>query len=189
VAAMGFWLLVFEQKRLYGFFALFLGIFLFLIATGVIIPFFGGATANVSRHLARYHHLGDSSTEIITNFFLKPQLLINAIFNLPNLEYLAWLLIPIIWGLSLRNLTPLVSAIPALAMNILSNTPAQKDLVHQYSLPIFPFLLLAVIATLTANKGWFKQGKNIILWVLVAFLALGKYGYFGSLCLPSLDTW
>lgn len=188
VAAMGFWLLVFEQKQLAGSMALFLGIAWFLIATGVIIPFFGDEAAMVGRHFARYNHLGDSFREIITNFFFKPQLLLGAVFNLPNLEYVAIALIPLIWGLSPQYLTPLVGAFPALAMNILSNSSAQKNLVHQYSLPILPFLLLAVIATLAANKAWLQKPRYMILWALIAFLALGKYGYFGSLYLASLDT-
>lgn len=34
-----------------------------------------------------------------------------------------------------------------------------------------------------------KKPRRIILWSLVAFLALGKYGYFWTIYLDSLDTW
>jgi hypothetical protein len=34
-----------------------------------------------------------------------------------------------------------------------------------------------------------QQPRGIILWSLVGFLALAKFGYFGSRYLDSLDTW
>ncbi|MGK7942601.1 MAG: DUF2079 domain-containing protein, partial [Crocosphaera sp.] len=111
------------------------------------------------------------------------------VFNLANLEYLLLLLIPVIWGLSFRYCSPLISAIPVLAMNLLSQNALQKDLLHQYSLPIIPFLIISVIITMKKNRSWLKQEKYIIIWSLICFLALAKYGYFTSRYLVSLDTW
>jgi uncharacterized membrane protein len=189
VAAMGVWLLVFEKRRWFGAIALFSGIAWFIIATGFIIPFFGSELATIGRHLSRYQHLGNSFSEIIVNLLLQPGLALKSLFSLANLEYIFLLLIPIIWGLSPQHLTPLIGAIPALAMNLLADESAQKNLVHQYSIPILPFLLLAVISSLAAGRGWLQNRRGIIIWSLVAFLALAKYGYFGSLYLNSLDTW
>ena len=189
VAAMGVWLLIFEKKRLYGAIALFAGVAWFVIATGGIIPFFGGVLATVGRHLPRYNYLGSSVWEIARNLLFKPGLLLGRVFSLDTLGYLALLLSPVIWGLSQKQLTPLVGAIPTLAINILSEAPAQHNLVHHYSLPILPFLLVAVISSLSAGRGWLRSGWSIALWSLVAFLALAKYGYFGSIYLNSLDTW
>lgn len=186
VAAMGVWLLY--EKRLYGALALFSGICWFIIATQGIIPFFGSEAASVTRHLHRYDYLGNSAAEIVQNLLLNPGLLFKQVFSLNNLEYLTLLLLPVIWGLSPRHLTPMLGAMPTLAINILSNAPAQKDLVHHYSLPILPFLLVAVISSLAANRGWLRNSRLITLWSLVAFLALAKYGYFGSIYLDSLDT-
>jgi uncharacterized membrane protein len=72
VAAMGVWLLIYEKKRLYGAIALFSGIVWFIIATGQIIPFFGGDAASVARHLHRYDYLGNSVSEIVQNLLFKP---------------------------------------------------------------------------------------------------------------------
>lgn len=188
VAAMGVWLLIHEKKRLYGVIALFSGIGWFITATQEIIPFFGGEAASVARHLHRYDYLGNSVSEIVQNLLFKPGLLLKQVFSLDTLEYLILLLSPVIWGLSPRYLTPMLGAIPTLALNILSNSPAQKNLVHHYSLPIVPFLLVAVISSLAAGCGWLRNGRLITLWSLVAFLALAKYGYFGSIYLDSLDT-
>lgn len=189
VACMGIWLLVFEQRRLYGIIALSAGLAWFIVATQGIIPGMGGPAAAIGRHLSRYSSLGGSFPEIASNLVLKPWLLLGHVFTLANLEYLVLLLAPVIWGLSIWTLTPLVPVIPQFAMNLLAQVHAQKDLVHQYSLPILPFLLLAIIATLAAGKGWVQGKRGIILWSLVGFLCLAKASYLGTRYLAFVDTW
>jgi uncharacterized membrane protein len=186
VASMGVWLLVFEKKRLCGTLAIVAGVSWFLIATQLIIPNFSGAEA---AGVSRYAYLGDSVLDVAKNILFKPNLVLQKIFSLDTLEYLALLSAPVIWGLSPRYLTPLVAAIPALAMNILADYSFQRDLLHQYSLPVLPFLLLAVISTLAAGRGWLQHKRGIIIWSLVAFLALAKFGYFWSRYVSYLDTW
>ncbi len=186
VVAMGFWLLVFERRRFCGTFALIAGISWFLISSQVIIPLFSN---NEAAAVERYSYLGNSVFAIASNIFLKPNIIFGKVLSLDTLEYLALLVAPVIWGLTPQHLTPLVSAIPALALNILSEKSAQRDLIHQYSLPILPFLILAVIASLAANKGWLRSKKKIILWALLAFMVLGKYGYFWSRYLRTVDNW
>ena len=187
VAAMGFWLLIFDKRRLFGAIALAAGIAWFLIATQVVIPWFSGG--NEAPGVSRYTYLGSSVIEIIANLFLKPGLVLGHLFTLPNLEYLVLLFSPVIWGLSLRYLTPLVVILPTLAMNFLTDLQVQKDLIHQYSITAIPFLLLAVIGTLAQGGGWLRSQRAIILWALVAFVALAKFGYFGSRYLQYLSTW
>ncbi|HBK65040.1 MAG TPA: hypothetical protein DD000_16370, partial [Cyanobacteria bacterium UBA11166] len=175
-----------EKKYLSGGIALFAGVAWFLIVTQVVIPHF---RPNGVEAVARYAFLGDSLLEIIKNLILKPGLVLGKIFTLPNLEYLALLLAPVIWGLQLKHLNPLVGAIPTLLMNLITDYQVQKDLIHQYSLPAIPFLLIAVISSLAGGKGWLQNRRGIILWCLVAFIALAKFGYFGSKYLQSIDTW
>ncbi|KOP24933.1 hypothetical protein AMR41_15985 [Hapalosiphon sp. MRB220] len=186
VAAMGFWLLVFERRRFCGTFALIAGISWFLISSQVIIPFFSN---NEAAAVERYSYLGNSVFTIASNIILKPNIIFGKVFSLDTLEYLALLVAPLIWGLTPQNLTPLVSAIPALALNILSEKSAQRDLIHQYSLPILPFLILAVIASIAADKGWLRSRRKIILWAILGFMVLGKYGYFWSRYLRTVDNW
>lgn len=189
VAAMGLWLLFFEKRRLCGAIALVCALVWFTIASKVIIPFFGGEAASVTRHLWRYGDFGNSFQQIAQNLLFQPNLVLRKIFSPNTLEYLALLTTPLVWGISPRHLSPLVSTIPALMLNILARAPEQRNLVHQYSLPILPFLLVAVIQSYAAGCSWMKKPRRIILWSLVAFLALGKYGYFWTIYLDSLDTW
>lgn len=186
IAAMGIWLFFWERKRLCGAIALLSGVIWFLVAVKWLIPIFRpeGVEATL-----RYAYLGDSVLEIAQNLFLRPDLILGRVFSLPTLEYLVLLLAPLLWGLHPRHLTPLVAAVPMLVVNILSESPTQRNLVHQYSLPILPFLLLAVISAVAAHNAWVRQPRRIVLWATVAFLLLGKYGHFGSLYLESLDTW
>ncbi|MGF1491896.1 MAG: DUF2079 domain-containing protein [Microcoleaceae cyanobacterium] len=185
VIALGVWLIGFEKRRTCGMIAVGLGIFWFLIATFVLIPHFSGAAPPA---VGRYDALGNSVGEIARNLFLKPQIVLQQLFTLPNLEYLGLLILPVIWGLSPRHLTPLICAIPTLALNLLSDSQQQKNLTQQYSLPILPFLLLAVISALAAGSGRLKQARWMLLWSLIAFLALAKYGYFWSRYLRHVDT-
>ncbi len=185
VAAMGLWLLLFENRKKYGFLALCLGVFWFIITTQLIIPQFSGDEVAA---VGRYSFLGDSVTEIITNLVLQPNIILSRLFTLANLEYIILLFIPLIWSLSPRYLNPLVASTPPLILNLLTDYQPQKDLVHQYSIAILPFLLLSVIATLAANKALIRKSQYIILWSLIAFLALGKYGYFTSRYLEQIET-
>jgi uncharacterized membrane protein len=186
VAAMGVWLLVFEKRRVCGTFALIAGVSWFLIASQVIIRLFSNQEVAA---VERYGYLGDSVLEIASNLLLKPEIILGRVFSLETLGYLALLVAPLIWGLAPQNLTPLVGAIPAFILNILSEKQAQRDLIHQYSLPIIPFLILAVIGSLAAGRGWLRHRRGIILWALLAFLVLGKYSFLWTRYLRTLNNW
>jgi hypothetical protein len=79
VAAMGFWLLVFEKRRLCGGIALLAGVAWFAIATQWIIPVFSGHEAAA---VGRYAYLGKSVLEIAQNLLLKPGLVLGKVFSL-----------------------------------------------------------------------------------------------------------
>ncbi|MEX0269047.1 DUF2079 domain-containing protein [Leptolyngbyaceae cyanobacterium UHCC 1019] len=186
VFAMGFWLWLFEKRLKCGAIALILGGGWFLFATQVLIPAFppGGVIS-----VARFDYLGSSVGEIVLNLFLKPHLALSALLTLPNLQYLCLIFLPVTWGLSWQHLAPLIAIIPTLLLNLLSTLETQKDLLHQYSLPALPFLMVAVIASLADGKGWVQSRRGILLCSLIGFLALAKFGYFGDRYLNSLDTW
>jgi uncharacterized membrane protein len=185
IVGLGAWLLV-EKRYRYGWIALGFGLVWLWMTSQVIIPHFSGAEAAAVR---RYAYLGSSVIEIAQNLLLKPWLLLGRVFSFETLGYLLLLLAPVVWCLSPRRLTPLIAAVPALVLNILADGSPQRDLVHQYALPIFPFLLLAVVDSLASGKTILQRPHWILLWSAIGFIALAKYGYFGSLYLNSLDTW
>lgn len=199
VVGMGLWLLLFDYRRLesplrqrcqlLGFVALTVGIGYFILATQVIIPSFRADRGSQVSAIAHFRYLGNSVGEIARNLLLQPGLWLGQLVNWRNLEYLGLLFLPVIWGLSPRHLTPLMAALPALGVNVLSTAPALKNLTQQYSLPILPFLLLAMISALAAGDCWVRSRRDIILCASIGFLLLAKYGYFGSLYLQERDTW
>jgi uncharacterized membrane protein len=186
LVAMGLWLWLKEGKRWYGVLTLAWGLIWFGLATQVIMPALAGYEANA---LARYAYLGGSLREILLNLLLKPGLVWPRVFSADTLIYGLLLTLPLLWGLSWRQLGALWPTVPMLVMNILAVNPSQRDLVHQYAIPIVPFLLLAVIDGWARGQIWCKRPRRILLWSLVAWFALAKFGYFGSIYLSSLDTW
>ena len=164
VVAMGLWLFFCEKKQRCGAIALLLGIAWFSIASQKIIPFFSGSEV---AGVGRYSYLGASVLEIVINLVLKPQLVLGKILSFDTLKYLFILTLPVIWlllpfsgKLRLQYLTALIPAIPTLLINILSDLPFQRSLAYQYSVPIIPFLLLAVIAKAeTRNRAEKKEYK------------------------------
>jgi len=189
VVTMGVWLLLFEKRRLYGLIAIISGIAWFLIANKIIIPFFGSEATLVNRHFYRYSYLGKSFSETLQIILYQPQLIISNILSSINLEYLSFLLVPVIWGLIPKYMTSLIGTIPCLALNILADHPSQKNVILHYSLPVIPFLILALIASIAADKAWLKQKRAILLWSLIWFLILGKWGFFISKYLNFVDNW
>ena len=156
VAAMGLWLLFCEKKQRCGAIGLLLGVAWFLIASQKIIPYFSGSEV---AGVGRYSYLGKSVLEIIINLILKPQLVLGKILSFDTFKYLFVLTLPVIWLLlpfsrkiNLKYLTALIPAIPTLIINILSDLPFQRSLAYQYSVPIVPFLILAIIAQAAAIK-------------------------------------
>ncbi len=186
VAAMGVWLIFFEKKKICGAIALTLGLAWFLIATQVLIPYFrpGGVES-----VGRYAYLGNSIPEVVLNLFLKPGLILGSLFSAESLFYLFLLFLPIGWSLSRRHWTLLFPAIPTLVINLLSTVSSQRDLIHQYSLPALPFLILYAIAALSTGTAWIRKPRWIILWSIIAFLALAKYGFFTERYLVRLESW
>lgn len=189
VCGLGIWLWLSEQRRLYGGVAIVTGILWFLIATQFILPHFTGMDAAAEMSDGRYSYLGESVGEIARNVFLKPQRLIPQIFTVANLEYLLLLFAPVFWLLVPQDLSPLIGALPALMLNVMAAYQPQKDLVHQYSAPILPFIMLCAIAVLVNNRAYLKALRWILLWSAVGFIVFAKYTHFTGLYLETWDTW
>lgn len=186
VISMGLWLWWFEKKKNYGMTAIALGAAWFILATQWIIPHFSGEQPAA---VGRYAYLGDSIPQIILNLILKPGIVLSHLFTGDNFAYLLLLIIPFAWGLYWKQCAPIWVALPMIGLNLLSTSYPQKDLIHQYNIPILPFFILAIIATLAADKGILRTRKAIVIWAIIMFLSLAKFGYFGTKYLASIDTW
>jgi uncharacterized membrane protein len=165
VAAMGLWLWFFEHRRRAGAIAFLWGTGSLWLVIQRVIP------------------------TIPPGGVLKLNLGLGQIFTIETIGYFALLLLPMFWMLRLRFLAPMLVAIPTILMNVLSIMPEQRDLLHQYSVPILPFLVISGVACLAAGEPiLLKRPKWIILWSLFGFLCLTKYSYFSSRFLEHQDN-
>lgn len=186
VIALGIWLIFLEKRRIYGAIALTMGTAWFIFVTQFLIPTFSGSEVAA---VSRYSYLGTSVVGIISNLFLQPQRILKVVFSLDNLKYILVLFLPVVWGLRLPQLGYLLPAAPALLLNLLADYQPQKDIVFQYSVPIVPFLMLAIIHTLATGGSWIKQQRIIIVWSLIFFLFLARWSYFITKYLPEMKSW
>jgi uncharacterized membrane protein len=188
IAGLGVWLIM-AKRRLPGAIALTLGCLWFYLATQWVIPSFrsGGVES-----IARYAEFGDSIGGILASVVLKPGLWLGRIATRDNLFYLLLLFLPWIWGLKVGPaLLPLLPAVPTIAINLITTYYPQKDLVHQYSLPVIPFLWLAGLQVIvqTTQRPWFRRRRVVLAWSLFMFLCLSKFSYLAGRYLENLDTW
>ena len=190
VIGLGVWLLFFERRWIYGCWSIFGGVAWFVFAAGYLIPTFrGGHQMAGTWH---YESLGTSMSEIALNILTHPQIFIIRAFLSDRLFYYLLLVLPILLGLHWRKITAIVPALPMLGLNILADFPRQRDLIHQYALPIIPFLFVWLIASLVylqrhSIRSWLSP-RWLVIWGIVAWLALAKYAYFPTRYFPVIPN-
>ena len=123
--------------------------------------------------LGRYAHLGDGVGGILHNAVFNPAELLSALDVSGIFRYIFVLIIPLAFYWRRSSLPLLAATLPLLASNLLSSSPAQRDLVHQYSLP------LAVLLVVASVDGWSADLRQGRLW-LTRRLWLGYF--WAALC-------
>lgn len=188
VLAMGVWLWKFEHRRQYGLIAIAVGLVWFVVSTQMIIPYFGGQSAEIGRHLYRYGGLGNSFSEVAMNAITKPWLLIDQLVSRDNIKYLGRLTLPILWAVSPQTIAPVIGAVPTILLNLLSVSPAQKLLMYQYSLPVLPFVVMVVIAAFKRNHSWARKKRLVLVCLIIGFLGFSAIRSFDQY-VRVLDNW
>lgn len=156
------------------------GLAWFGIAAGLVVPrFSGGAPAATERY-----------TWVLRALSTNPLLVVEHLVGPGAIAYMVLLLVPVAIGLRARQAVWALPALPMLLLNLLSAAPEQRNLIHQYTAPIFPFLLVWLAWSLAQEprRSWLST-KVLWVWFGMAFLALAKYGYFFSLFRPDPAVW
>ncbi len=190
VFGFGIWLIL---KRFYKLgFSVLLTAWLWFYFIGLkLIPYFGGEESNIFRQLGKFgieRELLDFNMNSIFKVIIR---LLLQLLNISNLEYLLLLILPVAYILMHRKRSILFTNIlpfsPLLLLNLVSNISPMKDLVHQYSLFIVPFLTVSVIETMGPSKSglvqypvWFqnKAPKLILIWSIFTFLIFSRFTFF-----------
>ncbi|MEL6494599.1 MAG: DUF2079 domain-containing protein [Cyanobacteria bacterium J06623_7] len=190
VIGLGCWLCLWQKRFWYGLTAVVAGVIWFGFAALYLIPTFrGGHQMAGTWH---YGSLGTSLSEIAFKILANPQILLGRAVMGDRLFYYLLLIAPILIGLHWRKIAAIVPALPMLALNILADYPRQRDLIHQYALPIIPFLFIWLIASQVylskrRLRRWLTP-RWLIVWSIVGWLALAKYGYFWTRYAPLYDN-
>ena len=133
--------------------------------------------------LTRYQAYGSNFSQIVLNIIMQPNLLISNIDWEGSLFYLFILFLPVLFFFKRISLQTLAVSLPLLLTNILSESSAQRDLVHQYSLPISLIIIISLINGFKKNNQYFRH-KFRLIWILLCWSALAKPWFFTG---PYLD--
>ena len=187
IIGFGLWMWLFEKRRNFGLAAIAISAIWFVTASEIIIPQFREAGLAGVWH---YSSLGESWSEIAWRLIANPTIGISRIFQSDRLFYYLLLLLPVVLGLHWRTAAIMLPALPMLLLNILADESGQRDLIHQYSLLIIPFLITWLIDSMALyleqrKRSWLLP-RWLVVWSIISFLGLAKYNYFFSRYLPIL---
>lgn len=189
VVALGLWLWFIQGRRYYGIGCILAGAVWYLLTIGYLVPMLRGGQAG---GVVFFSSLGNSPSEILLNIVTNPIIIIKRFFLPDTLFYYLLLILPVIIGLHWRQAMTIIPALPMLLLNILSDYSAQRDLVHHYSLIVFPFIIVWLLRSISQYKQekdrpWLKP-RLLIIWAVISFLILAKYEFFIIRYLVSLSN-
>ncbi len=167
VFAFGLYVALFMKRRTLGLIWAVVGISWSLTAVFIVIPYFRGGASDT---MGRYAWLGSSPLQIIESLFRQPGLVWDHLLVSYRWQLLLKLLLPLGF-VALLSPAPLLVTIPALAYNILSETPSQSSIYFQYLAPVVPFIFIAAIQGAKRVQGWFTPQRARLL--LGCWITLG----------------
>jgi uncharacterized membrane protein len=175
VAMLGLWHAVGHGHRRAGALIAVAGVAVAILATAVVVPHY--APGGGSPFAGRYAAVGGSPAGIGKTAVLHPLRLLQAATEHRDLTYLLHLLGPLA---ALPLLAPLVaaSALPELALNLLSDTRTQTSIHFHYTAAAIPGLVAgAVFGAARLQRRWpdvFPAlGRALVVLVLAAGMVLG----------------
>ena len=177
VAMLGLWYAIAHGRRRAGAVIFGVGTVIAVIATAVIVPAF--APGGGSPFEGRYSAVGGSPGGIVRGAFEHPVRLVQALTEHRDLAYLIDLLVPL-GGLSLLSPLLAASALPEIALNLLSDTPTQTSIHFHYTAGAIPGLVAAaVLGASRVKRRW--PGSSTSLGAALVLLVLGSGVMLGPL--------
>ena len=146
-----------------------------ILLNNIIYPYLNKGKGSIMA-IDRYSYLGKSLNEILLNALTNPFLILKRIDTIDSLFYVFILVLPFIFLWKRNSFIALTSFSPLLISNILSETYAQRTLIHHYSLPFAIIGTIAVIEGLE-NKKIFNL-KWHFLWIYICWGILAKPYFF-----------
>ena len=175
VAAMGLWYAARPAGRRAGLAIAIAGTAVSLVAVSVVVPHF--APGGGSPFAGRYESVGGSPGGMVEKALTDPGAILGAASDGRDASYLGDLLLPLL-GLPLLAPLAALTALPELALNVLSDTRTQTSIHFHYTAGALPGLMVAAIlgaARLRRRFAWARrpEGRAIVVSTLVAGILLG----------------
>jgi len=142
VGCLGIWYAIRKGRPLVGVGVFATGLAVTLVDVLWVIPHF--SSSGVDPFLGRYRAVGGTPHGVVHKLFSDPGAFVHAVASGHHALYLGLLLVPFL-GLALFEPLLLLGAVPDLAINLLSNHPAQTSIAWHYTAGIVPFIVAASI--------------------------------------------
>jgi uncharacterized membrane protein len=175
VAMLGIWHAFGHGRRRAGLVIFAAGAVVAVIATAVVIPHY--APGGGSPFAGRYDAVGGSPAGIVKTIVLHPLRVLEIAFEERDVGYL-WELIAPLGGLPL--IAPLVTltALPEIALNVLSSTPTQASIHYHYTAGAIPGLIAGAVLGGAKLRNlrprlWRWVGRGLVVLVLAAGFVMG----------------
>jgi uncharacterized membrane protein len=175
VGAMGLWYALRPGRRRAGAAIAVGGLAITVVAFAIVIPHY--SISGASRFEGRYEAIGGSPSGILETAATDPGAIVAAATQSRDLAYLGDLLLPL---LALPLLAPLaaLTAVPDLALSLLSDTRTQTSIHFHYTAGALPGLMVGAVlgaARLRRRFAWARrpEGRLVVVSTLVAGIVLG----------------
>lgn len=142
VAVLGLWFAVRHGRRRAGAAIAAAGVTVAIVATAIVVPRYAPGGGSPFEH--RYDAVGGSPVGILKTAVTDPLRLLEAAFQSRDLVYLKHLVLPLV-GLPLLAPLLALSAVPELALNMLSSTRTQTSIHFHYTAAAIPGLIAASV--------------------------------------------
>jgi hypothetical protein len=142
------------------------------LLSGWLYPLLTAHYPGMNAGTSRYSYLGDSIGAIALGLIQQPQRILDHVDWAGAVVYVLLLALPLLPFWRRASLPVLLAGLPLIVVNILSESGAQRSLVHHYSLP------LAVIGVVGALDGLASEGERRVPWRRIAWAALAKPWFF-----------
>lgn len=159
------------KEKKYGFVTSIYSLLFFVLAMGIIIPFFRSQVGAEGSYV--YDHFGGNIIQIIENILVHPGVLFESV----NMEFFLTKFSNIILPLLLLPFFSIytILAFPPLFVAIMSKNPQHYSFGIHYSATLLPFIFLSLTYGLKNVKDFFqkiKMGKFIKLFLVILILLL-----------------
>ena len=168
VAALGVWYGLARGRRRAGAIIAVSGAAVAAVAIGIVVPHF--APAGSSPFEGRYRAVGGSPSGIVETAFTDPLRILEQAFGGHGIPYLLELMLPL---LALPLLAPLaaLTALPELAVNLLSSTRTQTSIHFHYTAAAIPGLIVGTVLGAAKLKRHDGRLRTVVTAVVVAGIA------------------